>query len=1459
MYEEGEYVERDVVKSIEYYTLAADLGDARLKYKLGCLYLDGVHVEQDYIKAYKFIRDAAKCNYYEATCLFDTPITCSESIPDYSNVLTMFQRAVEYKLDDLEYNIGYAYENGLGNYNGDQAVNINFALALEWYLKAEQKNDARAIYRLGKFYENGKGTTQDLWTAQRYYIAGTNFRNPDSMYSLAYLYLEGSDSIRDMPKAFYLFFNAANMGHQESRLLLAPLFGFSENDYSRCIYLSVLEMLEEVAESGNLVVQDKLGDYFLSLGDKENAVKWYKMAVRGKITETYYKLAKIYGEEGFYHNSSKAINLYELAMVNQHTESIFEMAKIYHYGIGISPDLLKAYQLYTDASDRGHKRAYAILNITSDSNDATGGDAVEELRSSSSEDFEYLLAMYEFVATDGRTELQYKVGYIYEKIIETPKYEKAIKWYLMAVDGGHKESAYRLGLLYKKGLGTPQNWSDAIRMFESAMNNGSSSACFELGLINHHGNGVTVDTQKALEYYRKAANNNDLNGQYMMGRLYEDGEFVQSDFLEAIRWYKKAYVQVNDDAVARLYDLQNDKLDEMPFYRREFHILQYFASHHEGKRDEEDPDSYGHMYFRLGCIYLDGTLVKADYERAWGYFHIALEGYNNKDALRYITITNRHLHGSEMLTQNKKLEMFDAVMNILDKDLLYEIAVGYYDQICPADCDTLHITDTKYGTVFKYFIKAFEKGCSKAGKYLGDMWYYGEGVESNNENALKFHRDWAGHQNAQENYQTGYKYYEPIHCEISADKTRRKSNSIAFVYFEIAASHDIGRAQLYLTDMYYYGNGVEKDQKKAIEMYRSYAIDTPHWENFLTGIRYYTGNDTVRKNYDIALVYFDHSRLQGNNDVLKYLGEMYCYGIGTEIDKEKALDYYGMLSARQNHTENTITGLEYLSDTYPFQRNDSIAIIFLEAASTGGNYLIKRRLGDMYYYGKGAQKNREKALDLHEVYSDHCDCVKNLSICLQYYHGDDDTKKSYSIAFKYARTAVSQGSTKALLYLGDMYYFGQGIKQNRSSAMTMYRHFYSIQGSRENIKTGLQYYRGGDGVIKNREVASVFFKRVALQESTADLRQLGDLINNDKDNDTRDVKQAREYYKNAAYQQSIITNYRIGTQYYIGNDGTDEDILVAHIFFDMATRQQKIKYQNELADTLYFSKGDYMDRTKAIELYKECANLQSHRVNLSVGLKYYGHNDDMEENNAVAFIYFNEAAHQGNIEANRYLGDMYYYGQGIKENKTKAMELYDWVASQQGIIENMNTSLQYCSDRGKMKKNYTIALQFLSKLPYKNKYNSHRYLAEELYYGKHIVKNQEKAIQQFKASADIFPNEINTSVGNRYYFGKDGYGKDYSIAFIYLSRAAEQGNGDAQLRLGDMYYFGVGTNKDQAKATRLFKASSNQFDALKNTSIGLEYYQDFERKGKSLFIALIYLLKAAEQGNTTAKEYVSNL
>ena len=60
MYDEGDGVEEDDVKAVEWYRKAAEQEYSDAQYNLGAMYYNGEGVEQDYAKAVEWVRKAAE-------------------------------------------------------------------------------------------------------------------------------------------------------------------------------------------------------------------------------------------------------------------------------------------------------------------------------------------------------------------------------------------------------------------------------------------------------------------------------------------------------------------------------------------------------------------------------------------------------------------------------------------------------------------------------------------------------------------------------------------------------------------------------------------------------------------------------------------------------------------------------------------------------------------------------------------------------------------------------------------------------------------------------------------------------------------------------------------------------------------------------------------------------------------------------------------------------------------------------------------------------------------------------------------------------------------------------------------------------------------------------------------------------------------------------------------------------
>lgn len=92
---------------------------------------------------------------------------------------------------------------------------------------------------------------------------------------------------------------------------------------------------------------------------------------------------------------------------------------------------------------------------------------------------------------------------------------------------------------------------------------------------------------------------------------------------------------------------------------------------------------------------------------------------------------------------------------------------------------------------------------------------------------------------------------------------------------------------------------------------------------------------------------------------------------------------------------------------------------------------------------------------------------------------------------------------------------------------------------------------------------------------------------------------------------------------------------------------------------------------------------------------------------------------------------------------------------------------------------------------------------------------------------------------------------DYKNAFDYYSIAAELGNPDAQAILGQMYYRGIGVNRDSVQAAEWFRKAAEQGLASAQNCLGV-LYQKGEGIAKDYAKAVEWYRKAAAQGDELA-------
>lgn len=98
---------------------------------------------------------------------------------------------------------------------------------------------------------------------------------------------------------------------------------------------------------------------------------------------------------------------------------------------------------------------------------------------------------------------------------------------------------------------------------------------------------------------------------------------------------------------------------------------------------------------------------------------------------------------------------------------------------------------------------------------------------------------------------------------------------------------------------------------------------------------------------------------------------------------------------------------------------------------------------------------------------------------------------------------------------------------------------------------------------------------------------------------------------------------------------------------------------------------------------------------------------------------------------------------------------------------------------------------------------------------------------------------------------EDSRFRDKEKSFTYLKLAAQRGEGEALLRLGQMYYKGEGTKADSEKAEQCYRKAWDAGNTLAGTMLGLIYIYDHEDP-ESIKKGIAYLEQASREGDNNA-------
>ena len=343
------------------------------------------------------------------------------------------------------------------------------------------------------------------------------------------------------------------------------------------------------------------------------------------------------------------------------------------------------------------------------------------------------------------------------------------------------------------------------------------------------------------------------------------------------------------------------------------------------------------------------------------------------------------------------------------------------------------------------------------------------------------------------------------------------------------------------------------------------------------------------------------------------IGKMFCYGLGTEQDYEKAFEWFER-SAKQK------------------------------------NKFAQFSLANLYYYGNGVEKDLSQAFLWYQRASSQGQPYAAYSIAQMYRYGEYVTKDN-DTAQRYYKQALS-GFLKIesddmadddLFYkLGQMFKLGLGTDSDVTKAIEYFR-----RSAEMNNKNGLFEYGKalliGEHIPQNTDSAvKLLEKAVKLKNSNAKRFLALEYISGE--HLEQDIEKGIALLTECADSGDVIACYRLG-KIYLQGEIMSQNLDKAEKYLLLAEDSEYAQYA--LAK-LYLQEEKY-DIQKAVNYFENCAD-KNHWASYQLGRIYLFGAEGFTKDKEQAIEWFTKSANDGNEYAQDLLENMERYENAVLAN-----------------------------------------------------------------------------------------------------------------------------------------------------------------------------------------------------------------
>ncbi|KAM0248403.1 hypothetical protein ACHAQJ_009478 [Trichoderma viride] len=510
-----------------------------------------------------------------------------------------------------------------------------------------------------------------------------------------------------------------------------------------------------------------------------------------------------------------------------------------------------------------------------------------------------------------------------------------------------------------------------------------------------------------------------------------------------------------------------------------------------------------------------------------------------------------------------------------------------------------------------------------------------------------------------------------------------------------------------------------------------------------------------------AVELLEQAAQQNNSDALYILADFNFFGnYSHPRDLHAAFRHYQQLaSGHGNTTAQYMLGLYYstgIGDVVP--RDQAKALLYYTFAAVRGDTRAEMATGFRHLAGIGTTKSCETAVKYYKRVADKA---------IEWYRSGPPGGMSWvSQSWRIADDEGGLYGEGASAFSAGMNAFKPSPISDANAAIGDVIEYLDLMSQQSDSKAtfnlGRIYYEGQRGLDHDFDLARKYFILVASRYWKKDGRP----VENAKPGIEKLAGKAAGY---------------LGKMYLRG-DGVPQNFDRAKVWFDRGDSQADALSRYGLGLMYLHGYGVKENVAKAVELFRVSADHDYAPAQVQMGQLYLDQGG--QEDVRIANNFFELAARYGNIEANYYLAELVFHGLGREKLCSMALSYYKSVAEK---AEPLVSSWAEANDAYEGRDYDQAFLQYL--------------LAAEQGY--------EKAQTNVAYVLDTVRSKLPISELLRKRKDISGLLDNPALALIYWTRASRQANVDALVKMGDYYFYGIGTERDIAKAVLCYTGASD--------------------------------------------------